>query len=181
MQMKKLVVVLGSPRPASVSTMLAEEAIKGAKAAGYDVVVYNAWEMNIKGCQGCGACRANGIDCVIDDDMKAYFKDLHSCDALLVTAPNYYSTVAGHVITYMNRHYCLTNPDRSQRLPEGIKFAAIFTQGAPENAVPAYKANYDWFTGTFTSKGMECVGTIVAGGGSDMEAKKKEAYALFAS
>ena len=177
--MKKLVVVLGSPREGSVSTMLADEAIRGAKEAGYEVVTYDAWEMNIKGCKGCGCCRAGGIDCVIQDDMQAYWKDLHTCDALLVTAPNYYATVAGHVITFMNRHYCLTNADRTERLKPGIKFGAIFTQGAPEGFDSKYKENYDWFVGTFTSKGMELAGEIIAGGGSDLETKKKEAYSMF--
>lgn len=177
--MKKLIVVLGSPRTGSISTMLAEEAIRGAKEAGYEVITYDAWEMNIKGCRGCEGCRTNGSDCVIQDDMQEYFKELHTCDALLITAPNYYATVAGHVITFMNRHYCLTNADRSQRLNPGIKFGAIFTQGAPEAFSSQYKGNYDWFAETFTSKGMELVGEIIAGGGSDLEAKKKEAYAMF--
>lgn len=177
--MKKLVVVLGSPRTGSVSTMLANEAVRGAKDAGYEVITYDAWDMNIKGCMGCGGCRTNGTDCVIQDDMQAYFKDLYTCDALLVTAPNYYATAAGHMITFMNRHYCLTNADRTQKLKPGIKFGAIFTQGAPEGMNPKYQENYDWFVETFTGKGMELVGEIVAGGKSDMEAKKKEAYAMF--
>jgi multimeric flavodoxin WrbA len=177
--MGKLVVALGSPREGSISTMLANEAVRGAKEAGYEVVTYNLWQMNIKGCQGCGACRANGIDCVIEDDMRAYWKDLHECDALLITAPNYHSTVAGHVITFMNRHYCLNNADRSCRLKPGIKVGGIFTQGAPEGMNPKYQENYEWFMSNYTAKGMESVGLIVSGATSDLEAKKKQAYEMF--
>lgn len=163
----KLVAVLGSSRENSVSKAVAERIIETYKANGGEVVLFEAEKMEIQGCKGCGVCRKNSTDCVINDDMQRYYDELHSCSALLVTAPNYYSMPAGHMITFMNRHYCMTTADRPQRLKPGIKFAAVFAQGAPQD-YPKYVPHYDWYISTFTGKGMESVGSITAGGDSDL-------------
>jgi multimeric flavodoxin WrbA len=173
--MKKLVAVLGSSRENSVSLKAAEAFIKGAEEAGYETVIFNVNDMNLKGCMGCGSCRKNGTDCVIEDDMQKYYKELHSCSALLVTSPNYYANVAGPMITFMNRHYCMNNPDKTSRLQPGIKLAGIFAQGAPEN-YPNYPDTYNWYMGTFTGKGMEKVCQIIIGGDSNTDDMFKKAY-----
>lgn len=173
--MKKLIVVLGSSRPGSISMKAAESFIKGAEEAGFNIVLFKANDMNLNGCTGCKSCRSNGTDCVINDDMRNYLSELHTSDALLITAPNYYSQIAGPMITFMNRHYCLSNPDKSNRLKNVIKLSAIFSQGAAEN-YPKYIPVYDWYTGTFVSKGMELHYKQVIGGDSDMDKVCIEAY-----
>lgn len=174
----KLVAVLGSNRNGSVSERVALKFIDGAKSVGYDeVVIFKINEMNIKGCVGCGSCRKNDTDCVILDDMQKYFAELKSCDALLVTAPNYYSQISGQMMTFMNRHYCFTRADRTQRLKSGIKLAGIFSQGADEE-YPKYPSTYEWYMSTFTSKGMLNCGMIIIGGNSNMNQKLDEAYEL---
>lgn len=174
--MKKLVAVLGSSRPESVSARAAEEFIRGAAEAGYEAVIFKANEMNICGCVGCGSCRRNGTDCVLEDDMQKYFKELHSCDALLITAPNYYAQVAGPMITFMNRHYCMSNPDKTSRLTNDIKLSAIFAQGASESYAK-YPPVYEWYTGTFVSKGMTLHHSQIIGGDSDTEKAMSTAFA----
>lgn len=175
----KLIAVLGSNRPHSVSTQLAERVMEGAKDAGCEVIVYNINELNVKGCEGCGVCRKKGVDCIVKDDLQDYFKELHTCDALLVTSPNYCSQVTGPMITFMNRHYCLSNADRTSRLASGKKLIGIFAQGAPEE-MDRYQQNYDWYLRNF-QRHMELIGKIVVGGNSDLSADGKimtEAYEL---
>lgn len=171
----KILVVLGSVREGSVSKKVAQSLIDGAKSKGAEVVVYDAYNMNVKGCMGCGSCRKNGTDCVIQDDMQAYYKDLHTCEALVLTAPNYYSQVAGHMITFMNRHYCMNNADRTSRLKQGIKLVGIFSQGAPQD-YPKYLPNYEWYLNTFISKGMDLIANINVGGNSDLNQVCQKAY-----
>lgn len=174
----KLVAVLGSGREGSLSERAANHYIEGAKAAGYDdVVVFRVNDMNLKGCVGCGSCRKNDTDCVIADDFQQYLAELKSCDALLVTAPNYYSQVAGPMMTFMNRHYCLTRKDKTQRLEAGKKVAGIFAQGAPEDYAK-YPAVYEWYMSTFAGKGMELSDMMIIGGDSDVAAKLDEAYEM---
>ena len=86
--------------------------------------------MRVRGCQGCRACKQKGIDCVVKDDLTPYWEDLHTCDALLVSSPNYASTVTGPMITYMNRHYCLLDENWQPRIKPGIKLIGVFAQGA---------------------------------------------------
>ena len=165
--MKKLVTVLGSSRGESLSARVAQRVMEAAAENGYETKVYYPGLMSIKGCLGCGACKRADTDCVIADDMQAYFKDLHTCDALLVAAPNYYGQVAGHMITFLNRHYCLLGPGRTLRLKPGIRLAGIFAQGTPAS-VPVYQPGYDWYMECFRQLGMESVGSIIIGSGSDL-------------
>ena len=176
----KITAVLGSPREASISTKLAMRAIEGARNAGHKVKIYRVNEMELLGCHGCGCCRKYDTDCVIEDDMEEYFQDLRESGALLITSPNYYSQIAGPMITFMNRHYCLSDKDRRPRIQPGIKLIGIFAQGAPAD-YEKYQANYDWYLSTFTGKDMELTGKIIAGGDSDVSDDgeiMKKAYQL---
>lgn len=178
----KLVAVLGSSRPDSVSDKLAEQVMEGARSKGYETKVYHVNDMNLKGCRGCRMCRSREIDCIINDDMKKYFEDLRECEVLLVASPNYFSQVTGPMITFMNRHYCMSRSDSTSRLPAGKKLVGVFSQGAPE-AFPRYETVYDWYLSLF-ERHMSLAGKIVAGGDTDLSddgEKMKEAYALGAS
>lgn len=168
----KVVAVVGSPRADGVCAKVVNQLIAGAKDAGHEVVVYDVNKMNLHGCMACGYCRANNADCIQNDDMKQYFEELHSCGALIVSAPNYYAQVAGPMITFMNRHYCLTNAERKTRLTPGIKLIGVFAQGAPEK-FDKYDEAYKWYLGTFLAKEMKQEGMIVVGGDSDLSPEGK--------
>lgn len=171
----KITMVLGSPRKDSISTSIAMSFADGAREAGHEVKIYNVNELDMMGCQACGSCRKYDTDCVVEDDMREYFKDLHQSGALVITSPNYYSQIAGPMITFMNRHYCLLDKEKNPRLKDCKKLFAFFAQGAPEG-YERYIPNYEWYISTFTSKNMELVKCIAAGAGSDVEAMKNEAY-----
>ncbi|ARP50422.1 flavodoxin family protein [Caproicibacterium lactatifermentans] len=158
----KVVAVLGSANENGSSSSLAREVLRGAKAAGHETIVYRLDKMNVHGCQGCGFCRKNQKDCRIQDDLTAYWKDLHQCGALILSSPNYYSQVAGPMITFMNRHYCLTDEKGICRLHPGIKLVGVFAQGNTDEK--AYLAQYNWFLGIFRSKGMVLTDTLICAG-----------------
>lgn len=161
----KVIAVLGSPRKNSSSTALANRIIDGAKEAGHEVVIYNINEMNVMGCQACRCCKDNGIDCVLDDDLKPYWKDLHECGALILAAPNYCSQVCGPMITFMNRHYCIMGNNGPTVEPDKIKLIGVFAQGAPSTHE---NKNYDWFLGDFMARKMVLTEKFVIGGDSDL-------------
>ncbi|MDO4485392.1 MAG: flavodoxin family protein [Bacillota bacterium] len=171
----KITMVLGSPREDSVSTKLAMRFAEGAEESGHEIKIYKVNEMEMLGCQACGCCRRHDTDCVIEDDLTGYFEDLRESGALVITSPNYYSQVTGPMITFMNRHYCLMDKDRKPRLVDRKKLYAFFAQGAQEG-YEKYIPNYEWYVGTFTSKNMELVKQITAGGDSDVDAMCAEAY-----
>lgn len=163
----KVVAVLGSPKEDGDSSKLAREVLRGAADTGHEVVVYEINKMDVKGCQACGYCRTNNKDCRVKDDFQAYLKDLHTCGALVLSSPNYYAQVTGPMITFMNRHYCLSDKDGNSRLQEGIKLVGVFSQG---NSDPnAYRANYDWFLSPFLKRKMVPAGIFIHAGGESLK------------
>lgn len=161
----KIVAVFGSPRKDGASATLANEVLRGARDAGHEVVEYHLNEMRVRGCQACGTCKRNKVDCILDDDLAPYWKDLHECGALVLSAPNYCSQVCGPMITYMNRHYCLIAD--GVRVHPGIKLIGVFSQGAGQHYENAEKA-YDWFLGDFQNRDMKLHAKIVRTGSDEM-------------
>lgn len=166
---KKVVAVIGSPRNDGMSTRVVEKIIEGAKEAKHEVVVYRINDMNVRGCQNCRYCKENSVDCILNDDLKPYWKDLHECDALIVSACNYASHVCGPMITYMDRHYCILDKNFETRLEPGkIKLVGVFAQGGPVESGSFADRNYDWFLGDFQARKMVLTEKIVVGRGSDL-------------
>lgn len=163
----KVVAVLGSPHKNGASSEIAREVLRGAKDAGHEVVEYVINDMNVRGCQGCGVCKQEKTDCIIQDDLQPYWKDLHECGALVVAAPNYCSQINGPMITYMNRHYCLITWESGPRIHSGIKLVGVFSQGA-ERYEAADKA-YDWFLRDFQNRDMVLHAKIVHTGNDSYE------------
>lgn len=173
----KVVAVLGSPHANGPSNTIAREVLRGAKDAGHEVVEYVINDMNLRGCQACGACKSQGIDCVVQDDLQPYWKDLHECGALIVAAPNYCGQVNGPMITYMNRHYCLITRE-GVRLHPGIKLVGVFSQGAPQR-YEAADVGYDRFLSDFQHRKMELHAKIVHTGNTPWDEGseiRKQAY-----
>jgi multimeric flavodoxin WrbA len=155
----RVVAVLGSPREESFSSTLAREVLRGAADAGHKVTIYKVNKMDVKGCQGCRACKDHNVDCILQDDLQPYWKDLHESGALVVSSPNYASQVCGPMITYMNRHYCLLDADWKVRVHAGIKLVGVFSQG---NGNPeTYRAQYEWYLGDFQNRDMVLVDTLI--------------------
>lgn len=178
----KIVAVLGSPHPEGPSSSLAQEVIRGARDAGHEVKIYQLNDMVFKGCQGCGYCKSHEGDCIMEDDLKPYWKDLHECSALILSAPNYASNVRGDMITFMNRHYCLFTIKDGKftlKIHPGIKLIGIFSQGNQDPE--AYMDHYKWFLGDFENRAMELQDILVHTGGMTPEeesAMRCRAYAL---
>lgn len=176
----KVIAVLGSPRKNSSSSLLAEQIMAGAREAGHEVVVYKINNMNVMGCQACRYCKENGVDCILEDDLKPYWKDLHECGALILAAPNYCSQVCGPMITYMNRHYCIMGLNGTTLEPGKIKLIGVFAQGGPVDSHRA-DAAYDWYLGDFLARKMVLTEKYIIGRDSDLSEDgelMKNAYAL---
>ena len=155
----KIVAVLGSPRAESASSKIVKAILKGAETNGHESVIYEASKINLKGCQACGLCKKNEIDCVQNDDLKTYWNELHSADVLIVSSPNYHATICGPMVSFLNRHYCLCKKDRTLRLQGAKKLIGVFSQGNTD--IDGYKNAYDWYLSRFTAYGMELQDIII--------------------
>lgn len=101
------------------------------------------------------ACKqpgTSGCDCVIRDDLKPYWAQLHEADALVLGAPIYAGSICGPMISYMNRHYCLLDKAWTVRVKPGIRVIGVFTQG--QSDPNAYLDRIDWFLSDFERRNM---------------------------
>ena len=148
--MRKLIAVNASPHREGGCSKLLAAVCEGAAEAGYEIVRYDLNDMNLRGCQGCGTCKRERVDCILEDDLKPYWEQLHTADALAVAAPNYCSLVNGTFLTYMSRHYCLLTPDC--RLHPGVQLIGCFSQGREDLEI--YRDHYDMILRDFENRDM---------------------------
>ncbi|MCL1830979.1 MAG: flavodoxin family protein, partial [Oscillospiraceae bacterium] len=168
--------VKGSPRENGKTNRFIDEFLRGATDAGHETKVYNVGNMAIKGCQSCYACKERVTDCVIDDELKDYFANLHNAYALIVGAPNYASNVCGQIVSFMNRHYCLIDKDRNVHIPAGIKVVGVFAQGQQDK--DKYMDMYRWFMSDFERRHMELLDIVVATSSDDEQQLLVQAYEM---
>ena len=83
----KLLIINGSPRKNGVTAKILNELYSQLDC---EVKIYNAYEMNIKPCIGCGYCSKN-MGCAFHD-MDEFKTDFESCDVFLLASPVYFSS-----------------------------------------------------------------------------------------
>jgi len=104
---KSIVVLSGSPRQNGNTARLAEAFVEGAKAAGKDVSLFRAAELQIGGCRGCGHCFKNQGVCIQKDDMPPVLAALRKADALVLASPVYYFGVSAQIKLAVDRFFAL--------------------------------------------------------------------------
>ena len=85
----KILLLLGSPRKGGNTDCLAEAVASGAEENGAQVESIRLNGLNLKPCQGCGACDKNGI-CIIDDDMRSLYPKCDEVDRVILASPVYF-------------------------------------------------------------------------------------------
>lgn len=148
--MKKILVVIGSPRKKGNSATLAQNVIAGAKSAGADVESYYLHWMDIKPCDACEACRKNSSrECIIDDDMQELYPKLYEADALVIASPIYYFTVSAQTKLFMDRWYSLG--EEKDSAINGKQIGIILTYGDTDpftsgaiNAIRTFQDAFDY-------------------------------------
>ncbi len=142
--MKKVVVILGSPRINGNSATLAYQAIEGIRAVHGRYETFHLNKMHIRPCQACGYCQSGGKkQCILKDDMRLIDESLGDADALLIASPIYMFSVSAQLKLFMDRCYAFT------RKLEGKKIGILLTYGDPDaktsgvlNAINTLKDEY---------------------------------------
>lgn len=94
--------VLGSPREGGNTEMLLEAALEGAAEAGARVEKVRLGALNISPCTACDGC-ADGVRCVLEDDMSSLYPKLEEADVIILASPVYFYGVTAQMKAFIDR------------------------------------------------------------------------------
>jgi multimeric flavodoxin WrbA len=153
--MKKIVCVLGSPRPAGNSTAIARRFCESAARHGAEVRSFALNTLEYRGCQGCMACKTRLDRCVLDDGLTPVLEAVRGADVVLLASPIYYGDVSSQMKGFIDRTFSYlvadytTNPV-PHRLRAGKTLVFALAQGGEDESsfadvFPRYADFFEWF------------------------------------
>jgi multimeric flavodoxin WrbA len=180
--LKKVLVLLGSPRKKGNSALLAERIAKGAKSVGAKVETLFLHGMNIAPCKSCYACqKPDSKGCSISDDMQSVYKKLLEADAWVIASPVYWFTMSAQTKLWMDR--CFALPAYAEQPFAGKRIAIAMTYGDTDpfdsgcvNALRTFQDAYRYAQATIV--GMVYGSAVDAGEIKNNETLMKEAEEL---
>ena len=99
---EKVLFISSSLRARSNSEILAKEAEKGAKAAGFETEFLTLKDKDIQFCKGCLTCMKTE-KCIIKDDVAGIIEKVRNADILVFATPIYYWGLSGQLKTLLDR------------------------------------------------------------------------------
>ncbi|MDR1079500.1 MAG: flavodoxin family protein [Deltaproteobacteria bacterium] len=155
--MTNVVTILGSPRPKSDSSRLADAAASilsgGAGASARHVI--NSFR-NVRGCQACQSCKGKTDSCVVKDDMAPVLTTCAAADVIVLASPIYIGEITAQLKLFVDRTYSWFMPDfHSNPAPgrlKGKKALLVFTQGNPDGST--YERIFEAYKAYFTRQGF---------------------------
>ncbi|MBN1628244.1 MAG: flavodoxin family protein, partial [Thermoleophilia bacterium] len=85
----KVLGLAGSARRGGNTETLLDWCLAAAREAGAVVVKFSLCDLDLHGCQGCDACRKDGV-CIKKDDMEKLYPHLRNADSIALAAPTYF-------------------------------------------------------------------------------------------
>ena len=161
--MKKVVAFMGSPRKNGNTATHVKEVIRGAQESGAETTIFNLYDMNIKPCQGCLACRKTG-HCVMQDDFQDMFKYIVDADVVIFGSPVYIWQVTAQMKLLWDRLCGLFDENYKPRYA-AKSLIMIYSQGNPN--AQAFQTSFQTNKDVFKMFGLNVVDTILVTGGGD--------------
>ena len=100
--MSYILAIYGSPRRKGNTSLLLQEAVKGAREAGARVDEVVLRDLNMSPCLEIYGCKKTGR-CVIKDDFQEVFDQILSCQGIMLASPIFFYTVSAHTKIFMDR------------------------------------------------------------------------------
>ncbi|WP_394826593.1 flavodoxin family protein [Pendulispora albinea] len=102
----KLLVLVGSPRRAGNSAVLAESVRRGAESAGTDVTLRFLDDHIGSFLRDCRTCRLPNGECSIADGFRDLFDDFLACDGVVFCSPIYWYGLSAQTKAFFDRTFC---------------------------------------------------------------------------
>ena len=129
----KVIAINGSPRKNGNTATMLQEVLDGAAGKGAETRMIHLNDLDMKGCQGCLACRENLGKCAYKDDFQHVLKEMSECDAVVFGSPIYVFNITGQFKCFLDRCYCFIDHNEEGEyisvMPKGKKFALVTSQG----------------------------------------------------
>jgi multimeric flavodoxin WrbA len=104
--MKKVLILIGSPRKKGSTAILAAEAAWGLNEHGVETETVFLNDMKIRGCQACYWCKKNDVaDCAVKDDMQKLHPLMKECDGMIVASPIYFGGITAQAKAWLDRMF----------------------------------------------------------------------------
>lgn len=159
----KAVILFGSPRRDGNTKQLVNIFTNTLRERGNDVRVLYLNDMNIRACQGCLSCYAEG-NCRINDDMKDVRKYIVESDVLVYASPIYWSAPSGQLKVAMDRCIAFLDANMNSRIA-GKKACTLLT--CADDKAEMFESSLMMFRRTFDDLGLTYAGGIEARGCMD--------------
>ena len=144
----KAIAVNGSPRRNGNTSLLLQNALQGAEAAGAKTELVHLYELDFKGCISCFACKrkesqCQGI-CAVKDGLREVLEKILASDVLLLGSPIYIGNVTGEMHSFLERLLFPNlsyNTGKRSLFPGKIASAFIYTMNLTEEQMK--QLNYE--------------------------------------
>lgn len=104
--MTKVLGILGSPCKTGNAAALLDAVLEGASEAGAEVERLNITDMDIEGCDSCGACDSTAACEHIVDDMALIYRKIREVDAIVIASPIFFMSVSAQLKAMIDRCQC---------------------------------------------------------------------------
>jgi len=105
--LKKITLIVGSPRKNRSCNFLIDRAIEGLKSISEEFIFNKIFitDYNLSPCTGCDQCLRKPYECPLaeNDDTKKLEETLLDTDALLIAAPSYFGSVSSQIKVLIDR------------------------------------------------------------------------------
>jgi multimeric flavodoxin WrbA len=126
--MKKVLILIGSPRKKGSTAVLAAEARQGLEDKGIATTMVFLNDLKMRGCQACYWCKKNDVaECAVKDGMQMIHRLMLESDGIIIATPIYFAGVTAQTKTWLDRLFPYIGVDLSPKMP-GKKVSFIFTQ-----------------------------------------------------
>jgi multimeric flavodoxin WrbA len=174
--MKKIVVLIGSPRKNGNTEILVNAFISGVDKQKNSVELISVIENKVSGCTGCNFCFQDSRHrCVQKDDMQGIYEKLADADVLVIATPIYFYGVSAQLKCIIDR---LHNPIRNTFKVKELVLLAVCANTIPtvfDSVKTMYRSILSFFSlkdaGMITVSGVSDKGDI-SGHPALMEARK---------
>lgn len=101
----KVLALVGSPRQGGNCDLLTGSFLQGAREKGAEAETIYLNRLNIRPCQGCDGCAADGV-CVIPDDMQIIYRKVQTSSGIVLASPIYFGGLSAQTKMFIDRFQC---------------------------------------------------------------------------